>query len=86
MRIRFCTSSAELSPDLRAQQSPRIEIGQQMLHGQQGMDFLCRKPEPRQFELGPNAFLGIFISIPPEDPVKHDGRMQPILHIGQIPL
>ena len=37
--------SGEQRLDLWSQQTTRVEIRQQVLHGQQGMDFFCRKPE-----------------------------------------
>ena len=37
--------------DVRAEQAARIKVGQQMLHGQQGVDLFGCEPEPRQFVL-----------------------------------
>jgi hypothetical protein len=58
--MRFLTSSAGWRPlpskagdprhqglDMGTEQAARVQVGEQVLHGQQGMDFLGGKPQAR---------------------------------------
>jgi hypothetical protein len=44
---------------MRPQQAAGIQVGEQMLHGHQGVDFGGRKPEARQFVLRADVGLSL---------------------------
>lgn len=70
--------------DVRRQDAAGVEVGEQMLHGQQRMDLRRREPQAGQF-IGfadPPAILGEAVTA--GQAVVDDGRIEPVAHIDEI--
>lgn len=72
--------------DVRPEQATRIQVGQQVLHRQQGVNLLGREPEPGQFVL--RAGGG---GLPVEPPaaalaVEHDRCVHAVAQVRQVAL
>ncbi len=46
------TEAAEKRLDVRTEQAAAVQVGEQVLHRQEGVDFFRAEPQARQFELG----------------------------------
>lgn len=70
--------------DVRPEQSAGIEVGQQVLHGQQGVDFLGREPQTEQFVLPSQLFGGGVEAIAAGVAVMDDRCVQPVAEINEV--
>ena len=71
---------------MRAEQAAGVEVGEQVLHGEQRVDLLRREPQPGQFVLRTDALTFPLEAIAAEVAIEHDGRVQPVLHVGEVAL
>ena len=71
--------------DTCAEQATSIQTRQQMLHGQQGVDFGGREPQPRQLVRCVVCGVGIFEAVTAEFAAIADGVVQPGAEVVQVP-
>ncbi len=69
-----------------SQQPARVEIGQQVLHGQQGVDFLRGEPQPRQRELAAGLGGKRLEAIPAGVAVEDDRGVEAVAQVLEIAL
>jgi len=72
--------------DLRPEQAAGVEVRQEMMHGQQGMDFLGAEPQAGQLIVRADPLSGLFEAIAAEVAVEPDRRVQAVAHVGQVAL
>ncbi len=69
---------------MRAEQPSRVDASQQMLHGQQRMNFRGVEPEARQFILITDLFVLGVKAVGPLIPVPNDGGIETVAHVLQV--
>ena len=72
--------------DLRPQQPAGVEVGEQVLHGEQRVDLLGGEPEAREFVLGADALALHLDAVAAQRPVEDDWSVEAILEVIEIPL
>lgn len=70
---------------MRPQQAAGVKVGEQMLHGQQGMDFLGGEPQAGQFVLRSDRER-LAVDITARFTVPNDGCVEAIAQVFQIAL
>ena len=78
--------AGEQGLDLRSEQAAGIEVGEQMLHGEQGMDFLGGEPQAWQLILWADPLPGLLEAVAAQVAVEDEGSVQAIPHVGDVAL
>ena len=71
-RTEQCREAREQQLDVRAEQAAGIEVGQEVLHRQQRMDFLCGEPQAGKFELVTDLLRLLVVTVAAEEAVVDD--------------
>jgi hypothetical protein len=72
-------------PDVRAEQPAGVQVRQQVLHGDQGVDLRSVEPQPGQFVLA-TAALRLGVAVAAGLAVPDDRRVQPVAQVFQVAL
>ena len=78
--------AGEQGLDLRSEQAAGVEVREEVLHGQQGMDFLGGEPQSRQLILRADPLPGLLEAVAAQVSVEDQGRIQAVPHVGDIAL
>ena len=76
--------AGEQGLDLRAEQAAGVEVREEVLHGQQGMDFLGGEPQARQLVLRADPLTGLLEAIATQIAVEDQRRVQAVAHVGDV--
>ena len=70
---------------MRRKDAARVQVGEQVLHGEQGMDFRRGEPQARQFVLASKLGLLCVEPVTAGKAVEDNRGVQPVAHVLQIP-
>ena len=76
--------AGEQGLDLRAEQAAGVEVREEVLHGQQGMDFLGGEPQARQLVLRADPLTGLLEAIAAQVAVEDQRCVQAVAHVGDV--
>ena len=76
----------EQGPDLRPEQAAGVEVREEMMHGQQRMDFLGAEPQPGQLIVRADPLSGLLEAVAAQVAVEADRRVQAVAHVGEVAL
>ena len=74
----------EQRPDVGAEQAAAVEVGEQVLHGQQGVDFFGAEPQAGQFELGAEVVAGGVEAVAALFAVEDHRRAEGVAHVAEV--
>lgn len=86
LRCRQAGESGEQRLGSAAERATGVEIRQEVLHGQQRMDFLSGEPQTGQFILWADTLAGLFESVAAQFAVEDQWCIQSVAHVGDIAL
>jgi len=73
-------------PDLRPEQAAGREVRQEMMHGQQHMDFLGAETQAGQLILRADPLSGLLEVVAAQAAVEADRRVEPVAHVVEVAL
>jgi hypothetical protein len=74
----------EQRPDVGAEQAAAVQVGEQVLHCQQGVDFFGAEPQAGQFKLGAEVVVGAFEPVAALFAVEDHRCAEGVAHVADV--
>ena len=76
--------TGEQGLDVRAEQAAGVEVGEQVLHGEQGVDFFGREPEAGQFVRAGGGLREVLEAVAARHAVMDDRCVESVAQVGEV--